>query len=226
MLVLLDSASLDDAAAAARLGYVGGFTTNPTLMARATSLAGATTEPLAHFAALLEALPEGPGCYQPTGDSPEAMCEEARAAASLAPARVVIKLPATADGVRAAATLREESIRCALTAVYSPAQALLAHAVGCVWVIPYVDRAERQGVGGRQVIESLAGILRRLESPTRILAASLKTAEQVTDTVLHGAHDITAPLDVLAALAHHPLTEAAVREFAAQARPSAGARRE
>jgi transaldolase len=219
--ILLDSASLDDATAAAGLGFVGGFTTNPTLMARATAMAGATREPLAQFASLLEALPEGPGCYQPTGESPEAMCEEARAAASLAPARVVIKLPATAEGVRAAAMLREESIRCALTAVYSPGQALLAAAVGCVWVIPYVDRAERQGVGGRQVVESLAAVLARLESPTRILAASLKTAEQVVDTILHGAHDITAPLDVIAGLAHHPLTEAAAREFAAQARPVA-----
>jgi transaldolase len=219
--ILLDSASLDDAAAAARLGFVGGFTTNPTLMARATAMAGVTREPLAHFAALLDALPEGPGCYQPTGDSPEAMCEEARAAASLAPARVVVKLPATADGVRAAAVLREESIRCALTAVYSSGQALLADAVGCVWVIPYVDRAERQGVGGREVVESLAEVLRRLESSTRVLAASLKTAEQVVDTILHGAHDITAPLEVLAGLAHHPLTEAAAREFAAQARAGA-----
>ncbi len=147
-----------------------------------------------------------------------ALVEEARAAAALAPARVVVKLPATADGVRAAATLREESIRCALTAVYSPAQALLADAVGCVWVIPYVDRAERQGVGGRQVVEALAGVLTRLESPTRVLAASLKTAEQVIDTILHGAHDVTAPLGVLAALAEHPLTEAAVREFAEEAR--------
>ena len=220
MEILLDSASLDDAAAAARLGFVGGFTTNPTLMARATSMTAATTEPLAHFAALLEALPDGPGCYQPTGDSPEAMCQEARAAATLAPARVVIKLPATADGVRAASTLREQGIRCALTAVYSAAQALLADTVGCAWVIPYVDRAERQGVGGRQVIESLAAVLKRLESPTRILAASLKTPDQVPDSVLHGADDVTAPLGVLAALAHHPLTEGAGREFAAQARPA------
>jgi len=214
--ILLDSASLDDAAAAARLGFVGGFTTNPTLMARETA------QPLAHFAALLEALPEGPGCYQPTGDSAEAMCEEARAAAALAPSRVVVKLPATAAGVRAAALLRAESVRCALTAVYSPGQALLADAVGCVWVIPYVDRAERQSVGGRRVVESLAAVLQRLESSTRILAASLKTAEQVVDTLLHGAHDVTAPLDVLAGLAHHPLTEAAAREFAARARPEGG----
>ncbi len=221
MLVLLDSASLDDAAAAARLGFVGGFTTNPTLMARATAMAGATGEPLAHFEALLKAIPEGPACYQPTGPTPEAMCEEARAAAALAPERVVIKLPATALGVRAAATLRDEGLRRALTAVYAPAQALLAQALGCEWVIPYVDRAERQGLDSGSLLGSLAKVLRGPEGRTRILAASLKTAEQVVESILRGADDVTVPLAVLTTLAEHPLSEAAAREFEAQARPQA-----
>lgn len=37
MTILLDSASVDDALAAAELGFVGGVTTNPTLMARETA---------------------------------------------------------------------------------------------------------------------------------------------------------------------------------------------
>jgi transaldolase len=102
--------------------------------------------------------------------------------------------------------------------VYSPAQALLAHEVGCVWVIPYVDRAARQSVGGMVVVDSLAAILTSLKSGTRILAASLKSGPQVVEAILHGAHDITAPLDVLVGLPSHPLTEAAVREFSAAAR--------
>ena len=53
MAILLDSASLDDAAAAAKLGFVRGITTNPALMARETK------EPLAHLARLLEAFPGG-----------------------------------------------------------------------------------------------------------------------------------------------------------------------
>jgi len=53
MAILLDSASLDDAAAADRLGFVRGITTNPALMARETK------EPLAQLARLLEAFPEG-----------------------------------------------------------------------------------------------------------------------------------------------------------------------
>ena len=207
MAILLDSASIDDAAAAAELGFVGGITTNPALMARETK------EPLAHLERLLAAFPHGPICYQPTRTSPAEMNAEARAAAALAPERVVAKLPATLDAIKLAAALTDDGVRCALTAVYSPAQALLAHEAGCVWVIPYVDRAARHSAG--TVVQDLAAILGRLQSSTRILAASLKSAPQVVDSILHGAHDIPAPLDVIRGLPAHPLTESAVREFAA-----------
>jgi len=65
------------------------------------------------------------------------------------------------------------------------------------------------------VVVEQAAILERLDSPTRILAASLKTAPQVVESILDGAHDITAPLDVIRGLPAHPLTESAAREFAA-----------
>ncbi len=207
MAILLDSASVDDAAAAAELGFVHGITTNPALMARET------TKPLAHLERLLGAFPTGPVCYQPTRTSCDEMGEETRAAAALAPGRVVAKLPATLEGIRLAAALHKEDIRSALTAVYSPAQALLAHEAGCLWVIPYVDRAARHSAGA--VVIELAAILEQLDSSTRVLAASLKTAPQVVEAVLDGAHDITAPLDVIRGLPAHPLTESAVREFAA-----------
>jgi transaldolase len=210
MAILLDSASIDDAAAAAALGFVSGITTNPTLMARET------THPLPHLESLLTVFPRGPLCYQPTSSSVSDMTDEGRAAWSLAPERIVVKLPATLDAVRVATILAGDGVRCALTAVYSPAQALVAHEVGCVWVIPYVDRAARQSVGGLVVVDALAAILERLRSSTRILAASLKSAPQVVDSILHGAHDVTAPLDILVSLPAHPLTESAVREFAAE----------
>ncbi len=157
MTILLDSASIDDAVAAAELGFVRGITTNPALMARETK------EPLAHLERLLAAFPDGPVCYQPTRTSFEAMQDEARAAASLAPDRVVAKLPATLDAVRLAVVLKGEGIGCALTAVYSPAQALLAHEAGCIWIIPYVDRAARHSDGGLTVVDSLAAMLAQLQ---------------------------------------------------------------
>ncbi len=100
MAILLDSASLDDAVAAAKLGFVRGITTNPALMARETK------EPLAHLARLLEAFPDGPICYQPTRSTYADMEEQARAAAALAPDRVVAKLPATLEAVTLATALQ------------------------------------------------------------------------------------------------------------------------
>jgi len=207
MAILLDSASIEDAAAAARLGFVRGITTNPALMARETK------QPLEQLERLLAAFPDGPVCYQPTRSTYGAMDEQARAAAALAPDRVVAKLPATLGAVTLAVELRRDGIRSALTAVYSPAQALLAHEAGCIWIIPYVDRAARHSAGA--VVVEQAAILEQLDSQTRILAASLKTAPQVAEAVLDGAHDVTAPLDVLRALPAHPLTASAVSEFAA-----------
>lgn len=207
MAILLDSASLDDAAAAAKLGFVRGITTNPALMARETK------EPLAHLARLLETFSEGPICYQPTRSSYEEMDDQARAASALAPDRVIAKLPATLEAITLATELLKDGIPSALTAVYSPAQALLAHEAGCTWIIPYVDRAARHSAGA--VVVEQAALLEQVDSATRILAASLKTAAQIVESILDGAHDITAPLDVLRALPAHPLTESAVREFAA-----------
>lgn len=212
MAILLDSAALDDAAAAAELGFVTGITTNPTLMARAAA------EPLTQLGLLLGAFPKGPVCYQPLAITQAEMNDEARSASALAPERVVIKLPATLEAMPVAAALTRDGIRCALTAVYAPAQALLAHEVGCVWIIPYVDRAARLSVGGMVGLDGLAAILARLQSTTRILAASLKSPQQLVESIVHGAHDVTAPLDVLLGLPAHPLTEAAVREFAAAAK--------
>ena len=158
MAILLDSASIDDAAAAAELGFVAGITTNPTLMARESR------EPLVHLGRLLAAFPRGPLCYQPAAGSSSDMSAEARSAAALAPERIVIKLPATLEAMRSATDLAGEGLRCALTAVYSPAQALLAHEVGCVWVIPYVDRAARLSGGGPLVVDALAAILASLKA--------------------------------------------------------------
>jgi len=76
-----------------------------------------------------------------------------------------------------------------------------------------VDRAARHSA--RAVVVEQAAMLEQLDSSTRILAASLKSAPQVVEAVLDGSQDITAPLDVIRALPAHPLTESAVREFAA-----------
>lgn len=217
-MLYLDSADPKDVSAAAELDFVGGVTTNPSLM-RAH-----TTEPLEHLGRLLELFADGPVLYQPTTDDVERAEEEVRSALGLAPERVVAKLPARLDYLRLAASLSHEGFGCALTAVYAPGQALLAHEAGCRYVIPYVDRAARDPGGGHDLVLRLAAVLSSVGSETRILAASVKSVGQALLALEAGAHGVSVPLSVIEDLAAHPFTEEAMAGFAAAySGPEAGA---
>lgn len=202
----LDSAHPDDARQASELGFVAGVTTNPSLMAEAGS------EPLTVLAEVLAAF-AGPVFYQPSSSKVDAAEDQARRAFALSPGQVTIKLPARGDFAGLAARLSAAEVPCAMTAVYSPAQALVARAAGCRWVIPYVDRARRLMPEVDSVVADLASALGGDPGGPRILAASVKTAEQAVRVLADGATAASLPLAVLRELCEHELSVAAIREF-------------
>ena len=184
---------------------MAGITTNPSLLAREDG------EPLEILAALVEAFP-GALFYQPGASEARLAKEEALRANALAPDRVTVKLPARTDLLALAADLTRREVPCAITAIYSPAQALVAQAAGCRWLIPYVDRAG----GGLAATENVVAALRsalRPESPTRILAASIKSPDQAVRAFNDGADAVTAPLTVVRELGEHELSREAIEEF-------------
>lgn len=206
----LDSAGVDDARRAAQLGYVQGITTNPKLMAESGH------RPLEQLGALLEAFPGGPVFFQP--GSIERAETELVEALRLGDGRVVAKLPAQARMFSLGMELAHAGVTVAYTAVYSPAQALVAASVGAAWVICYVDRAARLRPDP-PAVAAVAGALRAAGSSVGVLAASIKSPEQAVDSVMQGADAVTAGLAVLEALAYDPLTDSAVDEFARAASP-------
>ena len=203
-MIYLDSADAADARRAAQLAYVRGITTNPKLMAESGR------QPLEQLEALLEAFPAGPVFFQPS--SPEAATTELAEALKLGE-RVVAKLPAQAQMFALGTDLARDGVTVAYTAVYSPAQALVAASADATWVIPYVDRAARLRPDS-PVVAAIADVLRAAGSSVRVLAASIKSPQQAVESVMQGADAVTAGLAVLEALAHDPLTESAVDEFA------------
>ena len=203
-MIYLDSAGLDDARRAAGLAYVRGITTNPKLMAESGR------QPLEQLEALLEAFPAGPVFFQP--GSPERATTELAEALRLGGQRVVAKLPAQAQMFALGTDLARDGVTVAYTAVYSPAQALVAASAEATWVIPYVDRAARLRPDS-PVVATISGALRAAGSSVRVLAASIKSPEQAVESVMQGADAVTAGLTVLEAMAHDPLTESAVDEF-------------
>ena len=209
MIVYLDSAELEHANEAARLGIAAGITTNPTLMAKSGE------PPEQQLRLLLKAFPEGPIFFQVEARDVDAARDQARRAHDQASGRVVIKLPATLALFGLAAELRSQQIRTAMTAVYTPAQAILAAQVQAEWIITYVDRAARLHPQGATAAHDIVSMLANLPAAPKVMAASLKSPEQVVTAFRDGVQAVTLPAGVLRDLAHDDLTVRAIEEFEA-----------
>jgi len=72
---------------------------------------------------------------------------------------------------------------------------------------------ERSGIDASERISQMADLLHNSRAATRILVASIKSAEDAANALLAGAHDLTAAPEVLLNLVSDPLSEEAVEKF-------------
>lgn len=190
---------------AAALGFVAGVTTNPSLIARTGRPAEEIIRDLCDlgFAKVFYQVVQRPG---------PALDEEVPRVRGIGPEQIVFKIPGTLEYLKTVAALADRDLACAVTGVFSPAQAALAAEAGAEVVIPYVNRAMRLlPEGGLHLVSKIAQVLQ--PTACQVLAASLKSPEEVVDTLLAGSHRVSVPWTVLAAMAHHDLTEQAIAEF-------------
>lgn len=182
-----------------------GVTCNPLLYARDR----AACRPL------LEAVPADKLLFMQTiADDVDTIVAEARRLASLRK-RMVVKIPATADGLQAIRRLGGEKIETLATGVYSTAQACLAANCGAAYVAPYVNRMCDLELDGVKIALEIQQAFRRQALPCKVLAASFKNLLQVKQLLADGIDAVTLPADLFEALLRHPPTAQATREFAA-----------
>ncbi|MEZ2229253.1 transaldolase family protein [Microcoleus sp.] len=208
MAIYVDTAIITEARLASQWGWVGGITTNPTLLAKSNLSPAVTLQELAQI------IP-GELYYQLTASDFDGMVAEGKAAFELIGQQTVLKIPATIPGFQAVAHLSPE-IPCAVTAIYSPSQAVVSAEAGAKYAIAYVNRATRLLGDGFALVRDMANVLKKTN--TEILAASIKSPEEAVQTLLAGAHHLTLPLDVLQAIALHELSQQTVDEFAKNGR--------
>ena len=206
MAIYLDSAKLDEARQAKNLGWVYGVTTNPTLMAKA----GLTPEVVLKELASLDFHQV---YYQLISNNLDDMAVEARKAQEFVKRGLILKIAPTENGFRFVAKYGEE-FPCCVTAIFDPAQALVAREVGARYIAVYVNRATKQLGDGIALVKDLAKVL--AGSQTEILAASLKSTKEAVDAFLAGAQHLTIPFDLLASLSTHPLSVQTVDQFNAE----------
>jgi len=206
MAIYLDSAKLDEARQAKEFGWVYGVTTNPSLMAKAG------VEPEAVLRGLV-ALVFRQVFYQLVSNDLDDMLSEARKAAEIVKTGLICKIPPTDTGFRFVARHGSE-VPCCVTAIFDPAQALVAREAGAKYIAVYVNRANKQLGDGLGLVKDVAKVL--AGSHTEILAASLKSNSEAVDALVAGAQHITVPFDLLMNLPINPLSIRTVEQFNAE----------
>lgn len=209
MQIYLDTANIDEIRRGAAMGLIDGVTTNPSLVA---------AEGVEYRDRVLEIceVVDGPISAETISMTAGELVEEGRRIASWHE-NVVVKVAMSEAGLAAISRLSAEGIRCNCTLVFSANQALLAARAGATLISPFIGRIDDAGQDGMDVVREAVEIMETYHLPSQILAASVRHPRHVTEAALAGAHIATLPPKVLYQLIRHPLTDAGIERFLADA---------
>jgi transaldolase len=209
MQIFLDTANIENIKEAASLGIISGVTTNPSLMAKEK------TSDYETITKKICSIIKGPVSVEVLAEDAEGMIKEARLKARWAP-NVNIKIPITADGLRATSVLSKENIKINMTLCFSANQAILGALAGAAYVSVFVGRLDDIGQDGMQVVQETLDILDNYpELNAQVIAASIRHPLHCTNAALAGAHILTVPYNVLMQMIQHPMTDAGIKRFLA-----------
>lgn len=207
MNIYFDTANLDEIKKGISTGCVSGVTTNPSIISReGKSLSQCITD-------IANLDPELTILIEVVSENRKEIVDEARELVKLAP-NVVIKLPMTTEGLATVRLLSKEGIRTAVTLVFSLNQAIAASAAGADFVAPFVGRLDDINADGLGLVKSIKKTFNEHNSKTRVIAASLRTPQSVSELFAAGCDIVTMPGNIFESMLKHPLTDAGLRKFA------------
>ena len=211
MKFFIDTANVDEIRAANDMGVIAGVTTNPSLIAKEGR---DYAETLAEIASIVD----GPisGEVKATTTDAAGMIEEGRAIYALDPKHMVVKIPMTAEGLKAIKVLSAEGIPTNCTLIFSANQALLAARAGAAYVSPFLGRLDDISQPGIDLIQTISAIFNNYpDLHCEIIAASVRNPIHVTDCALAGADIATVPYKFIQQMTKHPLTDSGIEKFKA-----------
>jgi len=209
MRIFLDTANIEHIRQGVKLGVVTGVTTNPTLVSK---------EGHKDYRAVVKEICSivlGPVSAEVVVEGVPAMLEQARQIAAWA-LNVVIKIPATAEGLEVTSALARENIKVNMTLCFSVNQALLAALAGATFVSPFVGRLDDAGHDGMALVKEIVDVFKQYRDlTTEVLAASIRHPLHCIAAAKAGAHIATVPYSVLLQMIKHPLTDIGIERFLA-----------
>ena len=208
MKFFIDTANVDEIREAGAMGIICGVTTNPSLIAKEGR----------NFNEVIKEITEivdGPvsGEVKATTEKAEDMVAEGREIAAIHP-NMVVKIPMTAEGLKAVKILSAEGIKTNVTLVFTANQALLAARAGASYVSPFLGRLDDISTDGTELIRDIVQIFDNYpEITTEIICASTRHPLHITDCAKAGADIATVPYKVLMQMVRHPLTNEGIDKF-------------
>jgi transaldolase len=207
MKFFIDTAIVEDIRAAHDMGLVDGVTTNPSLVAK-------SGRDFKEVIIEITTIVDGPISAEVIALDSAGMVEEARALVKIH-SNIVVKVPMTAEGLKATRILAAEGVRVNMTLVFSPLQALLASKAGAAYISPFVGRLDDVGHDGMEGVDQIRTILDNYGFSSEIIVASVRNPLHVLKAALMGADICTIPFGVLMQLVKHPLTDVGIERFLA-----------
>jgi len=207
MKIFLDTGDVEAVRKVADTGLLDGVTTNPSHIAK-------TGRKFHDVVKKICGIVEGPVSVEALAQTAEALVQEARDLARLAP-NVVVKIPMTIEGLKAVPILEQENqIKTNVTMVFSPTQAFLAMKAGASFVSIVLSRLDAVGHESEILVQDAVTIRNNYAFDSEIIAGSVKTQNHLLACLRAGIDIATIPPELFFQMFQHPLTEAGLAQFA------------
>lgn len=207
MKFFLDTADLADIRKYAAWGIVDGVTTNPSIIAKEGVDLETRIKEIAEIV-------DGPISAEVVSEDAEGMIEEGMRIAKWHK-NVYIKVPMTAEGLKAVKHFSSHGLHTNVTLVFSVSQAVMAAKAGATLVSPFVGRLDDISEDGMQLIADIVHVFNVYGYDTEVLSASIRHPKHVVDSMMMGADIATMPPNIFDKLVQHPLTDKGLAAFLA-----------
>lgn len=208
--LFLDTADTNEWDELLPTGIFHGVTCNPTLLERADEKC---TLPNLHALAAKALSMTDEFMCQAWGATSQELYDCGMALSQPDRERIVVKVPVTMSGVKAASLLIQSNVRICLTACYDHKQALIAANVGAEYIAPYLGRMTDAGKDGAAECLKMQEIMEGVDSDSRVLVASIRDSQTMVDLAAQGMETFTFSPDVARDLFVDLMTEEAATVF-------------
>lgn len=218
MKFFLDTADLNEIEEAASWGALAGVTTNPSLYAK---IGGKLDDFYSHMKRICDIVGDDcPVSAESVAMTREEIIEDGLRLADLAP-NIVVKVPTMVEGLAATRALADQGVRVNMTLCFSVPQALLAARAGARYISPFIGRFDDISEDGLEQVGNIFTAINNYDftrdtvdgEQIEIIAASVRSANHVTQCALMGADIATVPFGVLKKMVQHPLTDRGLESF-------------